>query len=312
MQSKTKYDITGNQVRAVFQAAGLGEVTQFESLSDGWYNNVLRVTGSDARGRASTDYVLKVAPLPEVAVLSHERELMRQELRYYALLRERTTIRTPRVIWEDLTKKIIPCDYFIMEFLPGLRLDKAKLSPEEKVQINAQKQDILAQFHAIGGAGFGYEQMGLEQNWYLALRKMTRALVDDCTRFGKRCGRGEKLLGYIEQHSALLEPVPSVLVNFDLHAMNIFIHEGALAILDLERYFWGDRLGDFVYGVKPPKGLNKEEQIRFYLLMAYLAVIMHTEKYSRYHPWNATWWMDVAGVASFGTIAFAALRRLSK
>ncbi|MDR2686130.1 MAG: aminoglycoside phosphotransferase family protein, partial [Oscillospiraceae bacterium] len=274
MRSKTKYDINAGQVRAIFGAAGLGEVTGFESLSDGWYNNVLRVTAGGA------DYVLKVAPPPEVAVLTHERGLMRQELRYYALLRERTAVRSPRILREDLTRELIPCDYFIMEFLPGQRLDKAKLTKEEKDRADRDVLGILAQFHSVAGEGFGYEQMGLEPNWYLALRKMTRALADDCARFGKRCPLGEKLLGYIDRHRALLESVPGVLVNFDLHAMNIFIHEGELTILDLERCFWGDRLGDSVLrGYTMPKDAPEEEQIRFYLAEAYLAVIMHTEKY---------------------------------
>ena len=307
MQSKTKYAIGADQVQAIFGAAGLGPVTRFRSLSDGWYNNVLRVTAGGA------EYVLKVAPLPEVAVLTHERELMRQELRFYALLHERTTVRTPRIVREDFTKALIPCDYFIMEFLPGQRLDKAKLSKEGKAKADRDILDILTQFHSIAGEGFGYEQMDLEPSWYLALRKMVQALVDDCARFSRRCPLGKKLLGYIDRHRALLENVPSVLVNFDLHALNIFLHEGELTILDLERCFWGDRLGDSIMrGYMAPKSFTKEEQIRFYLTEAYLAVIMHTEKYSRYRPWNIIWWMDVVGTLALGIIAFPALRRLSR
>ena len=307
MVSKTKYEINEQQVQAIFKAAGLGRVSRFESLSDGWYNNVLSVMADGVQ------YVLKVAPLQEVAVLTHESELMREELRYYALLREQTTVRTPRVLFEDLTKTIIPCNYFIMEFLPGKRLDQVELTKEEKAKADQDILNILAQFHSMEGTGFGYEQMGLEPNWYLALRKMTQALVDDCARFGKRCPLGKKLLGYIDRHRALLESVPSVLVNFDLHSMNIFIHEGELAILDLERCFWGDRLGDYIMrSFTPPKTFTKDEQIRFYLAEAYLAVVMYTEKYSRYRPWNGTWWMDVAGTVGLGIVSFPALRKLSK
>jgi aminoglycoside phosphotransferase (APT) family kinase protein len=307
MQSKTKYAISAAQVSALFAAAGLGEVTRYAPLGDGMYNNVLMVTAGGEK------YVLKVAPLPEVPVLTHERALMRQELRFYALLRERTNVRTPRVLWEDLTRRLLPCDCFIMEFLPGQRLDKAGLSREEKAGTDAAIEDILAQFHAIAGEGFGYEQMGLEPNWHLALRKMTQALVDDCARFGRRCPMGSRLLGYIDRHRALLEAVPSVLVHFDLHAMNIFYHEGKLAVFDLERCFWGDRLGDDVLrGNTAPERFSKEEKIRVYLAQAYLAVIMYTEKYARYRPWNATWWLDVAGTAGLRTIAFPALRKLSK
>jgi aminoglycoside phosphotransferase (APT) family kinase protein len=258
-------------------------------------------------------YVLKVAPLPETPVLTYERELMRRELRFYALLRGRTAVRTPRVLWEDLTRRLIPCDYFIMEFLPGQRLDKAKLNKEGKAWAAGAVEDILAQFHAVAGEGFGYEQNGLEPNWHLALRKMTRALADDCARFGRPCPLGRKLLGYIGRHRALLEAVPAALVNFDLHAMNIFVHGGELTILDLERCFWGDRLGDSVLrGYTMPKSAPKEEQIRFYLMEAYLALVMHTEKYARYRPWNGAWWLDVAGTVGLGVICFPALRRLSK
>ena len=306
MHSKTKYDISATQVSAVFAAAVLGEVEEYEALSDGMYNNVLAVTAGGER------YVLKVAPLPEVEVLAHEHGLMGQELRFYALLRERTSIRTPRIVWEDLTRRLIPCDWFIMEFLPGKRLDKVRLSPAEKTGTDGAIEDILAQFHAITGDGFGYEQMGLEPNWHLALRKMVQAMVDDCARFGKRCPLGKKLLGHIERHRALLERVPSVLVNFDLHKMNVFYHEGELTIFDLERCFWGDWIGDCMYRhFTPPKGFTSEERIRYWLLMAYLAVMTYTEKYSRYKPWNYLWWIDVMATVTLGGMSFAALRWLS-
>ena len=306
MRSRTKYPLTEGQIKSLFAAAGLGEVSGIAPMSDGWYNNVLGVT---ADGK---NYVLKAAPPPEVPVLTHERGLMRQELRFYALLRERSPIRTPRIVHEDLTRRLIPCDWFVMEFLPGVRLDKARLPPAEKARVKALTQEILEQFHAMEGAGFGYEQMGLEPNWYLALRKMTQALVDDCARFGKRCAMGKKLLGCIERHRAILERVPGVLVNFDLHPKNIFYHEGRLAILDLERFFWGDWIGDCVYDFLPPKEFGREERIRFYLLAAYLAVITYTEKYSRYRPWNILWWMDAACTAAFGLLGFAGLRKYSK
>ena len=312
MRSKTKYDISREQVRALFEAAGLGEVSRVEPLSDGMYNNVLAVTAGGEK------YVLKVAPPPGVKVLGHERELMRQELRYFGLLRERTSIRIPRVVYQDVTRELIPCDWFIMEFLTGQRLDKAKLSKEEKANVDALIMGILDQFHAIEGEGYGYEQMGLEPNWYLALRKMVSALVDDCAHFGKRCPLGIKLLKYIDYHRAMLEAVPCVLVNFDLHSLNIFYERAGdggarLTIVDLERYFWGDWIGDCMYrGMAPPKHFTSDERIRYYLLMAYLAVIMYAEKYSRYHPWNLFWWFDIFGTISFSLLSFPALRRLSK
>jgi len=307
MQSKTKFNISDGQVRAVFAAAGLGEATEITAVSDGWYNNVLTVTAGGEK------YVLKVAPHPEVPVLTYEEGIMEKELRFYALLRERTKVVTPKIVFQDFSREVIPCDWFIMEFLPGTRLDKTKLSRDEKAGVDKVIQDILAEFHGIAGEGFGYEQNGLEETWYLALRKMAQNMAGDCARFGKSCRMGEKLLRYIDRHRAVLEAVPSVLVNFDLHSGNIMYDDGKLAVFDLERCFWGDRIGDFIVrGMSPPKAFGREEQIRFYLLMAYLAVMMHTEKYSRYHPLNVIWWMDVGGALGLGLKSFAALRKLSK
>jgi hypothetical protein len=171
--------------------------------------------------------------------------------------------------------------------MPGKRLDKAN------VNADAQKKAMLAAFHSIKGTGFGYEQMGLEENWYFAFKKMVQALIDDCAGFRVPCKMGKKLLVRIEEHSAILENVPCVLVNFDLHSKNLFWHEETLTAIDLERCFWGDWTGDYIIG-KLPEDATTEERIRRDLMSCYLAVIAYTEKFSRYRPWNATWWADVA------------------
>jgi len=302
MQSKTKYNITPPQIRSIFAAAGLGDVTDVTPMSDGWYNNVLSVT---ANGK---DYVIKVAPELTVKVLTHEHDLLRQELRFIALLREHG-VSVPKVYFGDCGKTLIPCDYFIMEKLGGARLDKANLKGEAKEQADAQIHGILDAFHGIKGEGFGYEQMGLEPNWYLALRRMTQALVDDCAGFGKSCRFGKKLLRYIDRHRAVLESVESVLVNFDLHSMNLFYDQGKLTLIDLERCFWGDWIGDRILrGYSPPKDFSRDERIRFYLLEGYLGLIMYTEKYSRYRPWNMTWWLDVGGSLFFRLVSLTPLK----
>jgi len=301
MNSKTKYPVTDGELREIFREAGLGAVSGVKMISDGWYNNVLAVTAGGA------DYVIKIAPEPSVKVLTHEKNLLAQELRFIQLLGERTNVSVPKVFTWDLSRAIIPCEYFIMEKLGGKRLDKAKIKADDRIL------EILGEFHGIEGTGFGYEQMGLEDNWYKALRKMTRALADDCAHFKKPCKIGKKLLRYIDMHQEILEAVPSVFVNFDLHQGNMFIEDGEITVIDLERCFWGDWVGDYVFrdSSRRPE-FSKEEKIRLHLLMGYLAFVMHTEKYSRYRPWNKLWWADVSGARFFGTKAFAALKKYER
>jgi len=304
MTSKTKYPVTQAQLRDIFRAANLGEVQYYGEMSDGWYNNVLGVT------TGAGDFVIKIAPEPGVHVLSHEKNLLAQELRFIELMRGHG-VRVPKVYHSDCSKEIIPCDYFIMEQLQGTRLDKTRLSSEEKQRAAAQIDAILEAFHGIAGQGYGYEQMGLEANWHLGFRKMVQALADDCASFGKSCRMGEQLLANIDRHRSILEAVPSVLVNFDLHKMNLFWHEGKLTVIDLERCFWGDKIGDSVmrHFFAPPKGFGREEQIRYYLSVAYLGTINYTEKFSRYRPWNQTWWVCYVGSVVFGRRSLAKLRK---
>jgi len=294
MNSKTKYPVTDEQIGNIFRSAGLGAVERVRMNTSGWYNNVLFVTAGGA------EYVIKIAPEPSVKVLTHEKDLLAQELRFIDLLREQTSVRVPEVFARDLSRTIIPCDYFIME---QLKNDGAKISQEQIL-------GILGAFHGVGGGGFGYEQMGLEDNWYKALRKMAQALVDDCAFFKKPCRIGEKLLREIDKHRAILEQAPSVLVNFDLHRGNMFYDKGEITVIDLERCFWGDWVGDYVMRMsKLPDSCGRDEKIRMYLLMGYLALIMHTEKYSRYRPWNMTWWLDVIFSGHFGRTAFGKLKK---
>lgn len=334
MKSITKYDITKEQIRKVFAASGIGKVSDIREISDGWYNSVFSV--ADQNGRK---YVLKVAPQKSVKILSHEKNIMASEVKFYRMLHENTAIKTPEIVHEDFSDTIIPTAYFIMEFLNGDRLDQAELSKTESIEANKQWAWILSEFHKIKGAGYGYEQTGLFPTWKEALTSMTKMLIEDATGFGKKCRIGKKLLRYIERFSKELIDVPCVLINFDLHALNLFCKRTSegnleLAVLDLERCFWGDPIGDFIMpemmkkdfrkkkvfieynrlAAKPLQG-SRNERIRYHLLAAYLAVIMYTERFSRFRSlkryYNPIFLAGTVGSKILAANAFSALKKLS-
>lgn len=334
MKSVTKYQITEEQIRAAFTAAGVGNAIEIKELSDGWYNSVYSVV--DKNGKK---YVIKIAPEKNVKVLSHEKNMMAVEVEFYRLLNEKTTVKTPKIIYSDFTETVIPTAYFIMDFLEGVRLDKAKLTKEEKEKATEEWAFVFAEYHKIKGEGYGYAQAGLKSNWKDGLTHMTEMLISDAASFNKDCKVGKKLLHYIDKFSDTLNNVPCVLTNFDLHAMNIFTQRTAeggieLIILDLERGFWGDPIGDFVSVelFKPftkktiltpynryaevKIGTGKEEQIRFYLLTAYLAVIMYTERFSRFKGLgkfiSPVYWAGTFGYKLLAIQAFSALKKLEK
>ncbi|MDR3292689.1 MAG: aminoglycoside phosphotransferase family protein, partial [Clostridiales bacterium] len=333
MKSITKFQVTHDRIRAVFNAAGIGAVSEIAEISDGWYNSVFSAVDKDGK-----KYVLKIAPQKSVKVLTHERNLMASEVNFYRLLSEKTAIKTPKIAFADFSESIIPTPYFIMDFLSGERLDKTKLTPSEKEEVNEQWAWILSEFHKIKGAGYGYDQAGLCDNWKDGLTHMTQILIDDAASFGKKCAVGKKLLLYIDRFSDALKNVSSVFVNFDLHPMNLFCEKTPdgirLSVLDLERGFWGDPIGDFIMpeglknfakkGIVPrynryaaaPIDTGAEEKIRYHLLTVYLATVMYTERFSRFKGFgkffNITYLAGTVGYKIFAKISFSALKRLSK
>lgn len=332
MQNITKFSATLNQIRMVFQAADLGEIADIKEISDGWFNRIFSVVAADKK------YVLKLAPPKSVQVLSYEKNLMASEVKFYQLLREKTAIKTPQIVYVDFSEKIIPTAYFIMEFLSGERMDKAELSPSEKKKADEQMAWILSEFHKVKNHAYGYEQVGLCDNWIDTLTSMTQMLINDAKSFGRQCKIGKKLLFYIDRFKDELKNVPCVFVNFDLNMMNVFCErmengDLQLSVLDLERGFWGDPIGDFVT-LEPLKRLGKKNilahynnhvtekviagnnnvEIRYNLMTAYLAAIVYVERFSRFKGLgkyiNITYLIGTIASKLLAKQAFSALKKL--
>lgn len=304
MTSATKYRLDPPLIRGIFDAAGINGVEEISPLKDGEFNSAFSVS---AGGK---DYVLKIAPNAKARVLSYEKDMMRQELNCYDLLREKAEIPVPEIFFRDFSQKIISAPYFIMAKIPFPRLDTLTLSPQERREVLEVSADMLARMHRIGGPGCGYPQTGLEPNWYLGIREMVSRLVKDAARFGKKCPPGKELLRYIDKFQDTLKRAPRRLVNFDFWDTNLFYEKTGssprLWLIDPERSFWGDPVADLVcldithmkleekaevmarYNrtAKITFSTSREIQIRYYIMLAYLGVIMYTERFSRYRFWQ--------------------------
>jgi len=311
MVSRTKYKIGNQTIGALLRAAGLGEAARIVPLGAGEYNAVFSVT---AGGK---EYVIKIAPEDgNPAVMTCEKGMMAAEVFWYKMIREQTSITVPEIYAVDLERRYIPTDYFIMEKLPGLTLDKMRLSKAEKEEAAAQMAQMAAQIHGIKNSRFGSVQGELYGDWHRAVRAMVRMMLDDCARKGRRSKRGERLLAYIDQYTGVLRQAECCMVNSDLWPPNIVCkrENGAIhyAWIDVERSYWGDRVVDFVSlemmaplaekkatlaaynaAAEQPVLATEEEKIRYAVAQAYLGLAMETEKYFRYTPRHFGWWRDV-------------------
>lgn len=317
---------TRERIKEIFEKAGIHGAHGIEPLTAGEYNAVFSVSAG------GNDYVLKIAPLPSVRVLTYEKDMMRSEVFWYETMRNKTDILTPKIYFKDFSRTLIPCDYFIMEKINGKTLDKAKLSEEEIKNARRETAHMIAELHKIGSDKFGYIQNTLYDNWYLALRSIFQNLVDDCRRAGKKTKRGEKALCLVDRHKSVLENVRGTMINYDLWDVNLICKEEdgrkRLCWIDPERSFYGDPIFDFIcldfmtpfekkFGVK--KAYNekadvkitnsRQEQIRFAFADLLMGLIQETEKYYRYTPRNFGWWRNVFSSRFVYKRGFAALEK---
>ncbi|MCE5236667.1 MAG: aminoglycoside phosphotransferase family protein [Clostridiaceae bacterium] len=327
MRSRTKCNAAEADVKRLFAANGIAIPGEITPLGAGEYNAVF--SAADADG---TEYAVKIAPEPRVAVMAMEKSMMASELFWYDLIRERTSIRVPKVYAADFTKKVFPADYFIMEKLKGEQLDKAAFTEAEKAESASILARMAAGIHRIENDRFGYVQNGLYPNWYEAIRAMVSNVLGDCARAHHATPRGRKLLRLIDRHRAVLESVECCMVNFDLWPPNVLCTREADGIryawLDPERSFWGDRICDFVClepmtplkektasltaynaAAEKPVLATGEECVRYAVGVGYLALIMEVEKYFRYSPFHYGWWRNAGASAMFFKQAFETLEQ---
>lgn len=329
MKSRTKFPVDCDTVARLFGKTGLGEVTACVPLGAGEYNTVLAVTVSDGK-----EYALKVAPSPEAEILTYEKDMMRSELYWYGRMSKDTSIGIPKIYCEDFTRTLLPVDWFVMEKLKGTHPPLADRDKARQTEFNAAVARQVAQLHRVKNDKFGYIQNGLHGSWYEAIRSMVVNLITDCEAKGRRTGRGEILLRYIDLYKDVLAAVDCNMVNYDIWATNIITSpddSGGTEYkwIDPERSFWGDRMADFVclemskplnekktsieaYNAvaENPLACTREEEIRWGIMCAYMGLIQETEKYYRYSPFMAGWWRNVVtGGAVFYKFGFDALKK---
>lgn len=323
MRSKTKFKIDEAKLKELFAQVGItgGGIS---TLGAGEFNSVFQTSGG---GKSA---VIKIAPGADAPTQRYEKHMMRSELYWYHKLQSNTDIRVPEIYLEDTSQKLIPTDYFIMEKLAGITLDKAALTAGEKNGILAEIAKMTAKMHKIKNDKFGYIQQPLYGDWYQAIRGMTELLMADAAKKGRHPGYSKKLLGYIDKYKTVLEKAECCMVNFDLWEPNFMIDKTdgkiTVSLIDPERCFWGDRIADFVclefmkmppdktisinaYNsvAETPVTFSREETIRYAIALGYLGAVMGIEKHYRYSPARFGWWRNLLASKMLTSRAFKLL-----
>ena len=115
MKSISKTPVNIEQARAIAQKHLSQPLRKFSELADGYFNAAYRLDLADGATR-----VLKVAPLSHVQTLRYERDIMQAEVGALQQVRQQTEMPVPQVYVHDTSRALLPADYFVMDFIPGI------------------------------------------------------------------------------------------------------------------------------------------------------------------------------------------------
>lgn len=297
--SKTPLSAPDAQRIVLQQFGSARKISSFEELKEGFFNAAYRFELQDG-----LEFVLKIAPPPQVRILSYEQNIMRAEVETMRLVSSRTNLPIPQILFHDESRSLLPSPYFAMEFVPGVPLHKFReaLSKDEQSAIDQTIGRYLRQMNAISADQFGCFARPMEKtiSWAQAFDSLLQDVLQDGLDAGVELPLAYPEISAITRRcaSVLDEVTTPSLVHWDLWDGNIFIdpHTRQISgIIDFERALWADPLmepnfgafglnPDFLLGYGCPVPFTTSQQTRRTLYNVYLFLIMVIECTYRQYP----------------------------
>jgi len=303
MESMTKRKLDNQTMNKLIECA-YGKDTLVRSiveLTDGYFNASYLIEFQN--GEKS---VLKVAPPKDVEVMNYEKDLMEVEVTVMNQIYEIGDIKTPKIFFYDKSQKIIDSDYYFMEFIEGVPMDKIRkqIGEKEYREISFLLGKYCKSLIDEKGSFFGSINQEDRQfdSWFNCFYVMISDLFDDVL---KKKGilpisKSEALAMIDNYKEALNEVQKPVLIHKDLWEGNIFLDPASFeikGIIDFERAIYGDPLMEavcaflidnkvFMKAYLNLETLSDNEKIRVNLYRFYILLIMVVECYYRLEETN--------------------------
>lgn len=238
MYSKTKYSLTSEQVKLLSERAFSFNNLTVRNIAEeegGSFSSVYNITFSDGR-----ETVLKVAPKDGVDVLTHERNILRNEVSaIYRVIHVRS-VATPKIYYADFSHAHIDADYFFMEKLKGQPFSEARktMSQPEIDKIEYECGKICRRLHENVIRREGYTL------WKDKFSSMLSDLLNDGKK--KNVDIGVPYEAVTETANKLMYTLDDVDETVFLHGdfcdRNVLFSSGEVSgIIDFENSLYGDR-----------------------------------------------------------------------
>jgi aminoglycoside phosphotransferase (APT) family kinase protein len=192
-----------------------------------------------------------VAPPPDLALLTHEVDLMRTEVEFYRRAAP-AGVPVPRVEAELFGRDIVGSDAVFLSRVPGTDLYASRevVAPGVTTDVRRQAAEATARLHTVTGDAYGYPLRGSrtwQPTWRGAFGAMVDVLLDDARRTAFALPvPAETIADAMRRHADALDAVDRpALVHFDLWDGNIFHLDGRLTgFIDGERALFGDPVAE--------------------------------------------------------------------
>lgn len=240
MHSRTKAQVTDQQLEEMLAIAGFIEYNEVTELTGGEFNLAFKIYTDNG------NFIMKVAPSPETNTLTHEKGIMAVELWAYDQIRQKTEIIVPEIIHEG--HEVIGNHWFVMTEMAGQLFCDTELTADQTYQWMYQFGQALAQIHAIKGENYGFRQLRPLATWQDAYYDFIFQLLADTEAQGNPWPDTARILRFIRKWEGALAEVQSPsLVHYDLFSNNVFSDQDGnfVGLIDTERCFFGDPYADF-------------------------------------------------------------------
>ncbi len=301
MQSITKTIVPATTIEHIVKHV-LGSqvaVSEITELTEGFYNSAYRINCADG-----AKIVLKVAPPDDIPILRYEKNILQAEVDVMRLVKARTEMPVPAILYHDASRTLLPSPYYLMEYIEGILYHKLRpdLSQQEQARLDRRIGVLLKQMNTITGENFGYfaQPETRQHSWKETFKSMLSGVIDDgiAARVELALSKNE-ILERLESFFPVLDEVTvPALTHWDLWDGNIFVDPASktiTGIIDFERSLWADPLMEVnfgAFGENPEfnKGygiglpLSETQSIRRILYNIYLFLIMVIECTYRHYP----------------------------
>ena len=267
-----------------------------QELKEGWFNAAYMLSQPDGR-----EFVLKIAPPPEVKLLRYEENILEVEVETMRLMEAKTDLPIPHIVAYDRERAEVGSEYFFMERLPGVPFNLVRADLEEAAQIAVQTAvgQCLRTMHGINHPTFGLYNRPIHATWREAFGEMLGLLRQDGLDLEVDIPAGAFEAG--EKLMPVLDSVQTAcFVHWDLWDGNVFVEEGKLTgIIDFERALWGDPLIETTFlerrlGLMEGYGSDifstpyAKERRLLYDLYLFLVMVIET-KFRGFTPEHEAW-----------------------